>query len=990
MLNKLLECLNEDQIKAVTTTEGYVRVIAGAGSGKTKALTTRFAYLVDELDISPSKILSVTFTNKAANEMKERIIKLLGNDIPTPYIMTFHSFCNRFLRNEIEVLGISENFKIMDTEDQTDILKVVYNEIGITNKDVPYKKALQDIIGAGCKTGDRVFVDNYEDLLSKYSSAEFHKLMQTAEQRESKIIYGYLREQKRDACLDYDDLLNLAVYILKTQKEIREYWENAFDYIQVDEFQDVSLREVELVGYLSNKCNNLFVVGDDSQCVIEGSLIETPTGVKKVEDIKVNDLVMSGVGNSEIDSFKVESVNKKKYQGKILDIYLSNGTILSVTPEHGLFAIRDIELDSDTVYLDLFNSEEKDKKFRTYSHRLLSEGVQQKDYTDIDMVYKRAYKLSDKPCIRGHFTDNWYIQSKAEDMAVGDFLPTLSTIDPSVKNFFRNSLQMGECMGEDSKISECLNENVKISKCMGEDVKNNEGKEEAVGKALKMCEIIDIKESQYEGYVYDINVRNTRNYIVNGCVVHNCIYSFRGSDVNCILHFGEIMNKLHNREDPITSIYLTTNYRSTPEILDVSNSLIKCNKNRLDKTLVAHNESGPRVLHYHARNIYTEATWVANRILSLKRPFKDFAILYRSHATSRAIEEKLIENSINYEVLSGISFYSRKEVKDIFAILSLMAFGDNLSFQRCVKTLSLGIGPKKIDILRELAGSNGSLYSALRANVETKSFKNTKGPWLVSFIEELRDYEEVESISMLMGRIYTSLNLEEEYIKGNEQERWENLQELKKSAQHFEHSQGEKVRVADYLNMMSLYTNQDKEENPDTVKLMTVHGAKGLEFPVVFVVGMNEGVMPTSRTMSLADMEEERRIAYVAMTRAKELLFLSDAEGENYDRSYRLPSRFLLNIPRDLYNSEGKIDEYLWKQTQQKVEEDERKLGDTSSSILDKVMNVHQILKGDRVRHKVFGEGIVMEKTDAAYVILFDTAGVKGIRLDTTKLEKIV
>lgn len=1022
MLNKLLEGLNDDQIKAVTTTEGYVRVIAGAGSGKTKALTTRFAYLVDELDISPSKILSVTFTNKAANEMKERIMKLLGSDTPIPYIMTFHSFCNRFLRSEIEVLGISENFKIMDTEDQTDILKVVYSELGITHKDIPYKKALQDIIGAGCKTGDRVLVGNYEELLAKYSSAEFHKLMQTAEQRELKIIYGYLREQKRDACLDYDDLLNLAVYILKTHKDVREFWENAFDYIQVDEFQDVSLREVELVGYLSNKCNNLFVVGDDSQCVVEGSLVETPDGVKKIEEIKMNDLVMSGIGNSEIDSFKVEKVMKKPYKGKILDIYLSNGSKISVTPEHGLFAIRDVDMDTDTPCLYLFDNAKKDKKFRTYGHVIHTNTEGNKEIADIDMAYKKVYKLSDNPYVMGHFTLNWFLQSKAEDLVVGDMLPTLIfSSNPSVTNSLRSSLQKDRCGGngeleDKGRIDEfLLVGEIRIDK-YSEFIKNEftstellEGQgmsgsslsdlkkkgiiledEEAVGKRLQVSEIVKIEERDYEGYVYDINVRNTRNYFVNGCLVHNCIYSFRGSDVNCILHFGEIMNKLHGREDSVTSIYLTTNYRSTPEILDVSNSLIKCNKNRLDKTLVAHNGNGPKVLHYHARNIYTEATWVANRILSLKRPFKDFAILYRSHATSRAIEEKLIENSINYEVLSGISFYSRKEVKDIFAILSLMAFGDNLSFQRCVKTLSLGIGPKKIEILRELAGPNGNLYSALRANIETKSFKNTKGPWLVEFIENLRDYEEIESISMLMGRIYTSLNLEEEYIKGNEEERWENLQELKKSAQHFEHSQGEKVSVADYLNMMSLYTNQDKEENPDTVKLMTVHGAKGLEFPVVFVVGMNEGVMPTSRTMSVEAMEEERRIAYVAMTRAKELLFLSDAEGENYDKSYRLPSRFLLNIPRDLYNSEGKIDEYLWKQTQQKIDEDSRKMGDTSSSILDKVTNVHQIVKGDRVRHKVFGEGKVMEKTDVAYVILFDNVGVKGIRLDTTKLEKII
>ena len=223
MDNKLLAGLNEEQIKAVTTTEGYVRVIAGAGSGKTKALTTRYAYLVDELDISPNRILSVTFTNKAANEMKERIINLVG-DIPTPYIMTFHGFCNRFLHSEIEVLGISSKFKIMDTDDQLDILKVVYNELGLTNKDFPYKRALTEIIGAGCKNGQRTILSNYEELIEKYSSYELNQLMQLAPTNEMKMIYGYLREQKRDACLDYEDLLNFALYILKTRKEVRDTW----------------------------------------------------------------------------------------------------------------------------------------------------------------------------------------------------------------------------------------------------------------------------------------------------------------------------------------------------------------------------------------------------------------------------------------------------------------------------------------------------------------------------------------------------------------------------------------------------------------------------------------------------------------------------------------------------------------------------------------------------------------------------------------------
>ena len=732
MVTEILSGLNENQLKAVKTTEGYVRVLAGAGSGKTKALTSRYAYLIDALDISPSRILSVTFTNKAANEMKERIIQMVG-DVGTPYIMTFHSFCNNFLRSEIESIGVSNKFKILDIDDQKDILKVVYEDLGLTNKDISYDHALKDIIGSGCKNGQRTLVGNYEELLEKYSSYELKQLMDLATTVEQKIIYGYLKEQKRDACLDFEDLLNLALYILQTRKNVRERWENIFDYIQVDEFQDVSLREVELVGILSIKSGNLFVVGDDSQC----------------------------------------------------------------------------------------------------------------------------------------------------------------------------------------------------------------------------------------------------------------IYSFRGSDVNCIVHFQEIMSKVQGKEVEVESIFLTQNYRSTPEILDVSNALIKHNENRVDKDLFTVNRNGARVLHYHARNVYSQATWVANRIKSLNRPYSDFTVLYRNNFSSRVIEEKLMENGIPYEILSGVSFYARKEVKDVLAVLSIVAFGDNISFLRVVKNLSLGIGAKKITILKELSGDNITLYNTLVANVDTKTFKNTKAPWFVNFIEKLKEYAETDSISTLMSRVYTELNLEDYYLKGNEQERWENLQELKRSAQHFEKNQYEKVDLGDYLSLLSLYTNADKEEKQDSVKLMTVHGAKGLEFPIVFVIDMNEGIMPIGRISTKEMMEEERRIAYVAMTRAKELLFLVDAEGENFDKSYRLPSRFIFNIPRDLYNSEGMIDDYLVRQTEAKIAEDNKTLNVPNSSILDSIMDRNTLNVNDRIRHSTFGEGTIMQVSEDVLVILFDAFGIKGIKKNSNKIEKL-
>ena len=941
-MNKILMGLNKEQLEAVTTTEGYVRVIAGAGSGKTRALTTRYAYLVDELDISPNRILSVTFTNKAANEMKARINHMIGGDIATPYIMTFHGFCNRFLHSEIEVLGISKNFKIMDVDDQVDMLKVVYNELGLTNTDFPYKRALTEIIGAGCKNGQRTYLSNYEELLEKSRYYELHNLMQIAPNRELKIIYGYLREQKRDACLDYEDLLNMALYVLKTRKEVRDMWENVFDYIQVDEFQDVSLREVELLGILSNKCGNLFVVGDDSQCIIAGSQVRGKYGVERnIDGLNIGDEVLSGVGNGEVESFKIDAVFMRDYNGKVISIYLQNGNKLTLTPEHKLFACRN-SLKQNSVYLEYFGNVAKDvgrdNATYTYGHNIY-DGSNVTCVTDFDKAGEYAHIIADR---------------EEKDLVVN------ARLIPQLPSEL--------CRADELKVGDSLPIYLDYS--------------------VKLSDIVDIKIEDYNGKVYDINVPNSRNFFVNNILVHNCIYSFRGSDVNCIVQFEAIMNKLQNRENKVHSVYLTTNYRSTPQILDVSNALIKHNINRVDKDLIANKGNGARVLHYHARNVYNEADWVARRILSLKKPYSDIAILYRSNTSSRTLEEKLIENGIPYEVLSGISFYSRKEIKDVLALLSVVAFGDNLSFMRTIKTLSLGIGPKKIELLKELSGGKFSLFETLSMNIDHKTFKSTKAKWLVELVEDLKQYAEVETISMLMGRVYTALNLEELY-KNSEVERWENLQELKRSAQHYEHNQREKVELGNYLSMLSLYTSSDEEETPNKVKLMTIHAAKGLEYPIVFVVDMNEGIMPSSRTTCAAMMEEERRIAYVAMTRAKELLFMVDAEGSNYDNTYRLPSRFIFNIPRDKFDSEGKIDEMLIRQLETKVNQDKGRFGEATSSILDTITDRTTITQGTRIRHKIFGEGTVMQIVNDAYVVMFDEVGIKGIKTDSNKIEKI-
>ena len=728
-----LKKLNADQLLSVQTTEGYVRVVAGAGSGKTRALTTRYAYLIKEKEAIPNRILCVTFTNKAANEMKSRVANMIGN-VGTPFIMTFHGFCNRFLREEIHSIGWSQRYKIIDSDSDIPlILKTVYEKIGITTRDIPYSVAIKNIIYDGCKSPDRQMLANYEELFEYSKGMDLEKTGFMASQLEYRILYGYLSEQIKDNLIDYEDLLNLTLYILKTKPKIREKWQQAFDYIQVDEFQDVSMRELELVSIISDRCDNLYVVGDPDQS----------------------------------------------------------------------------------------------------------------------------------------------------------------------------------------------------------------------------------------------------------------IYGFRSSNVDCIVKLEEYLSQLKSRKIELQTIFLNQNYRSTPEILNVSNSLIKHNVNRVEKELVPNRGNGTRVVHYHARHVYDEAAWVVDKIASLGYNFSDIAILYRTHSLSKAIEDKLIDYGIPYRIISGIGFYQRKEIKNVISVLSLAVFGDDVSFVRMINELSLGIGKKKLDYIKEKSRvESTSLYETTKNHICDKELAKTKASYLIDLIEEIRNNAKTQKIYQLIDYIIEYLNLAQEYEKLDEEQRYENVIELKRSAQRYESENGEDCSLEDYLNMISLYTNQDNETSADKVTLMTIHAAKGLEFPVVFVIGLNEGILPSAKSKTPDDFEEERRIGYVALTRAKDILFISDAEGENYDKSMKTPSRYLININPELYDSNANFDSYLFKMAKEIADsEDEYNnyVDDAKKATVDE--KIERI--GDRVCHQDYGAGTVINMDSQGWVILFDDMRIKGISKSSTKLTKI-
>ena len=711
----LLEGLNEEQRQAVMTTEGYVRVIAGAGSGKTRALTHRFAYLVNELGISTSNILCVTFTNKAANEMKRRIRSMIG-DNDTGYISTFHGFCVQVLKEDIHVLNYPKNFIILDTEDVNSILHTIFEDMGLNSRNFTFP-TLMDMFTER-KNREAYILDllntDHEELKDKFRHAR---------NQEDAIFYRYLYEQKKCFALDFDDLINFVLYIFEQHEDIRCKWQQRLEYIMVDEFQDVNVRQYRLAQIVSDYHHNLFIVGDPDQT----------------------------------------------------------------------------------------------------------------------------------------------------------------------------------------------------------------------------------------------------------------IYSWRGARVDYILNFDQ--------EYPSArTIVMDKNYRSTPNIINASNSLITKNKKRMDKKLIAINNTKIPVIYHHAKTTGEEADWIASQITTIVeggKKLRDIAILYRSHFISRSFEEVFIKQKIQYTIYSGIEFYKRKEIKDVLCYLRMVANGDDISFTRIVNLPKRNIGERRMAFLKEFADKNNcTLYQALQRNQNEEVLIKTQAKAFIQIIEKYKSVYETMKLSELLTSVLNESGYEALLRTNGEQERLDNLAELKQSIYEYERDAGEECSLPDYLDRISLYTNLDQKEKSDAVQMMTIHNAKGLEFPYVFVCGLNEGIFPSKHVDTEDKLEEERRLAYVAYTRAERALFLSDAEGVNYDGSYRYPSRFIFNVEKAYLNYTVELEERLIGDASFYIEQNERKLSG----------NQTLFQTGDTIRHNVFGIGkiIGINEEISSYVIQFDTMETTRSISFKIRLERIV
>ena len=445
------------------------------------------------------------------------------------------------------------------------------------------------------------------------------------------------------------------------------------------------------------------------------------------------------------------------------------------------------------------------------------------------------------------------------------------------------------------------------------------------------------------------------------------IYTWRGADIRYLLDF--------DKNFPVSkTIVMNKNYRSTQPILSVANSLISKNMNRIKKDLVLgdtteENLSTKKPIYYHAKDAEDEARYIVKKIRSLAEDFNmgQIAILYRAHYISRPIEEVFQEEKIPYTLNSGVPFFDRAEIKDSLSYLRMIAYKDDLSFLRIANTPKRNIGERRIKYLKELATTNKcSLYNALKLSVGDELFANTKAQDFIDLIEHFSNIYSKMQISELFSHVMNKSGYELALRTEGSQERLDNLAELKQSIYEYETSCGEECTLENYLAHAALYTNADITSSKNAVRLMTIHTAKGLEFPVVFIVGLNENMFPSKKIDSLKAMEEERRLAFVAITRAQKMLFFTEAEGFSQNAGGRFPSRFIFDIDKPLLNYEVELPAQFVSKATTFIKE--------LNSVLEKKSELSVLQEGDLVEHKILGRGTVVsiDRTAAVYTIKFE------------------
>lgn len=448
------------------------------------------------------------------------------------------------------------------------------------------------------------------------------------------------------------------------------------------------------------------------------------------------------------------------------------------------------------------------------------------------------------------------------------------------------------------------------------------------------------------------------------------IYSWRGSHVKLFLDFDKVF-------PDAKTILLITNYRSTPEIIHASNVLIEKNTIRFPKELIPTRPNGELPLYNHTHSEKEEAEWIYDEISQLIKSgvsLNKIAILYRAHYLTRPLEECFIEKGLSYKIFSGVEFYGRKEIKDVICYLRMLTAGDDIAFLRTINNPSRKIGKKKIGFLKDYAEENNlSLYNALRENLNNPMFRGTQAVRYVESIEFVKQFKDSNTLGDILQMLLDRSGYEEFLRLQGDQERLDNVAELKRGIENA--GQDDDATLEDFLSRIALLTNLDHEDERESVKLMTIHTSKGMEFPYVFICGLNEGVFPSRRINTPEEMDEERRLAYVAMTRAMDRLYLSDSEGTSNDNLFKYPSRFIFDAGKENIRFVKELDPYL--------EIHSKKISS------DFPTDIYQV--GDKIEHPVFGIGTItiINREESSYSILFDKLKTERNILFGAKITRI-
>ncbi|MFZ1994888.1 MAG: UvrD-helicase domain-containing protein [Solirubrobacteraceae bacterium] len=852
-LEALLSGLNEPQREAVTYGPGPLLILAGAGSGKTRVLTHRIAYLVATDAAKANEILAITFTNKAAGEMRDRAELLVGRRVRAMWLMTFHAACARILRAEAARLGYTRQFTIYDTADSRRLIKRCLDDLGIDPKRFTPGSVHAQISDAKNKLRDS---DAYAQLVGSFF-----------EQTVADVYRSYERELHRMNAMDFDDLLVRAVNVLELFPEVRERYATGFRHVLVDEYQDTNHAQYRWLQLLAGEHRNLMVVGDDAQCLVEGTLVTMADGARRpIEAVRPGDEVLSAYGSGEFRAAEVQRVHRSERSDGVAITTRSGRRIVS-TPEHTHFAgfqpgplPRPGQARIEMSLCDGANLGQPAHAVRfahpngrafermTATMSAAESAVAQLSRPEGDVVIRRTARLG-----RG-----------------GASLPFLAA------SAVRSGMVMFDGTG-------------------GYDV------------------VESVARITLDRPVYDLDIAYTHNFVAGGLVTHNSIYGFRGADISNILEFEDSYPDAH-------VVKLEQNYRSTQTILDAANAVIRNNRGQTIKSLWSDLGQGDPIKVRELDDEHAEARYVTGeiqRMVDEGTSRAEIAVFYRTNSQSRVLEDTLVRGEIGYQVIGGTKFYDRAEIKDAIAYLTVLVNPQDAgAFTRIVNSPRRGIGNTTVSRLLSHANTTGETVWELAAAPEgvpglgaaaIKSLRRFMGTMEV--LAERVSAPTHPEIAVLLKEMLAETG----YLEALENERTieaqgriENLEELVNVAVEYD-SATEEPSLEEFLQGVALVADADtREDDEGLVTLMTLHNAKGLEYPIVFIIGCEEGVFPHSRALDEGGLEEERRLCYVGITRAERDLYLTSARTRTVfgARNFGAPSRFISEIPAELTDRE--------------------------------------------------------------------------------------